>query len=86
MTQFVGILAATITSVASLPQLLKTWKTKKADDLSYGLLVFLVAGISLWLLYGVLIGAVPVVIESAVSLASVGSIAVLKIVYGRSDG
>jgi len=86
LTQFIGMAAATITSVASLPQLFKTWKSKKADDLSYGLLVFLVSGISLWLVYGVLISSVPIVIESAVSLASVGSIAILKTVYGRSDG
>lgn len=86
LIQLLGITAATITSVASLPQLFKTWKTKKADDLSYGLLAFLVSGIALWLVYGVLIRAVPVVLESAVSLASVGSIAVLKATYGRSHG
>lgn len=86
MTEYIGIAAATITSVASLPQLFKTWKTKKADDLSYGLLVFLVLGISMWLAYGALIGSLPVVLESAVSLASVGSIAILKMIYGRRHG
>lgn len=86
MTEYIGIAAATITSVASLPQLFKTWKTKKADDLSYGLLVFLVLGISMWLVYGALIGSLPVVLESAVSLASVGSIAILKMIYGRRHG
>lgn len=79
----IGIAAATITSLASIPQLVKTWRTKRAEDLSYGLLAFLIAGISLWLLYGVLVPAVPVILESLVSLASICAITVLKVRYGR---
>jgi MtN3 and saliva related transmembrane protein len=83
LTELIGVVAATITSFASLPQLYKTWTTKKADDLSYWMLAFLLFGITMWLVYGSLIDALPVVIESTVSLVSVGLITVLKFVYGR---
>jgi MtN3 and saliva related transmembrane protein len=83
--ELLGVIAATITSVASLPQLVKTWRTKKAGDLSYGLLAFLILGISLWLVYGALLPALPVVLESLVSLASILAITVLKIRYGRDS-
>jgi MtN3 and saliva related transmembrane protein len=83
LTVSIGIVAATITSLASIPQLVKTWRTKRAEDLSYGLLAFLLAGISLWLLYGFLVPSVPIILESLVSLVSIGAITVLKARYGR---
>jgi MtN3 and saliva related transmembrane protein len=85
LTIAIGIAAATITSLASIPQLVKTWKTKRADDLSYGLLAFLLLGISLWLLYGFLVPAVPIIIESVVSLASICAITVLKVRYAGAS-
>lgn len=85
LTVTIGVIAATITSLASIPQLVKTWRTRRADDLSYGLLAFLLAGISLWLLYGFLVPAVPIILESLVSLASICAITVLKVRYGRGS-
>jgi MtN3 and saliva related transmembrane protein len=82
LTVSIGILAATMTSIASIPQLVKTWRTKRAEDLSYGLLVFLLLGISLWLLYGLLVPALPIVLESVVGLGSIGAITILKVRYG----
>jgi MtN3 and saliva related transmembrane protein len=83
--EYIGIIAASITSFASIPQLVKTWRTKKANDLSYGMLVFLVIGISLWLVYGFLIGAFPVILESVISLSSILGILILKIIYERKN-
>lgn len=83
MIELLGIIAATITSIASFPQLIKTWKTKKADDLSYGLLIFLITGIGLWIVYGIMIKSIGVMLESAVSLASILGIFTLKVIYRK---
>jgi len=83
MIEIIGIVAATITAFGVFPQLIKTWQTKKAEDLSYGLLIFLIIGVSLWLVYGWMIKAIPVILESAISLSSILGVLVLKVIYGR---
>lgn len=53
--QILGMLAGTITSVTFLPQVIKVWKSRSAKDLSLVMLVLLMAGVSLWLVYGLVI-------------------------------
>ena len=81
MIEMIGIIAATITSFGAFPQLVKAYRTKKAEDLSYGLVLFLVIGVSLWLTYGVMINSIPVILESLVSLGLIMAILILKMVY-----
>jgi|TARA_Y100000310_G_C20669721_1_gene809586 MtN3 and saliva related transmembrane protein len=49
----VGIAAAIITLSGFLPQIFKSFKTKKMDDISYGMYFLLLFGMFLWLLYGI---------------------------------
>lgn len=53
--QILGMLAGTITSITFLPQVIKVWKSKSAKDLSLVMLVLLMIGVSLWLVYGLVI-------------------------------
>lgn len=85
MIEMIGIIAATITSFGAFPQLVKAYRTKKAEDLSYGLVLFLVIGVSLWLTYGVMINSIPVILESLVSLSLIMAILILKIVYRENQ-
>ncbi len=50
--EVIGITAAILTSSCFIPQILQGFRTKKLDDVSYGMLITLLAGISLWLVYG----------------------------------
>ena len=78
----VGLLAGTLTTIAFVPQLTKTWKTKSAEDISIGMFAIFCAGVLLWLLYGLLIGALPVILANTVTLVLAGAILVLKLRYG----
>ena len=49
----IGLLAAFCTTVANVPQVKKTWQTKRADDLSLKMLLLLMTGVGLWVVYGV---------------------------------
>lgn len=49
----IGLLAAFCTTVANIPQAKKTWQTRWADDLSLKMLLLLIAGVALWVVYGV---------------------------------
>lgn len=77
-----GLLAGTLTTIAFCPQLIKTWTTKSAKDMSFGMLATFCAGVLLWLVYGILIHSIPVIVANVVTLLLAGAILVLKIKFG----
>ncbi|MBI5856005.1 MAG: SemiSWEET transporter [Nitrospirae bacterium] len=77
-----GLLAGTLTTVAFFPQLLKTWRSKTAADVSLGMLVTFCIGVFLWLVYGILLGAMPIILANVVTLVLAGLILALKLRYG----
>ena len=82
---WLGILAGALTTFAAVPQLIKTWNTRHARDLSLWQLVILCAGIGLWLCYGLLVGDRPLVVANAFSLVCYLGLLVLKIHFDRAD-
>jgi 5'(3')-deoxyribonucleotidase/uncharacterized protein with PQ loop repeat len=78
----IGTVAALCTTLSFLPQLLKL-KKQGTNGLSSGMLASYLAGLSLWLVYGLLIGAVPVIAANAVSIVLVGAVAVRKLMLDR---
>jgi MtN3 and saliva related transmembrane protein len=77
----IGYLAATLTTIAFIPQVLHTWRLRSASGISLGMYVIFTIGIALWLLYGVLLGAWPIIIANAVTLALTTFVLVLAIRY-----
>jgi MtN3 and saliva related transmembrane protein len=77
-----GLAAGTLTTIAFLPQLIKTWKTRSAGDISFGMLATFTTGVFLWLVYGIAIDSLPVILANAVTLLLAGLILALKIRYG----
>lgn len=78
-----GYLAALCTTSAFVPQVLHTLRTRDVSGISVGMYSIFCAGIALWLAYGLLIDATPVVIANIVTLALASWILGLKIVIGR---
>lgn len=76
-----GFLAGFLTTVAFVPQLLKAWKSKSTKDISLGTFLLFVAGVSLWLAYGILIGNWPITVNNVVTLAIAAGILGLKLKY-----
>jgi MtN3 and saliva related transmembrane protein len=68
MVQTLGFVAGTLTAVAFLPQVIKTWRTRSAGDLSTSMLLAQSFGVALWIVYGVAIGSLPVIISNVVTL------------------
>jgi MtN3 and saliva related transmembrane protein len=77
----IGYLAATLTTLAFIPQVLHTWRLRSAGGISVGMYVVFTIGITLWLLYGVLLGAWPIILANAITLALALSILVMAIRY-----
>jgi MtN3 and saliva related transmembrane protein len=76
-----GLAAGALTTIAFVPQLLKTWKSRSAEDVSLGMLITFCTGVFLWFLYGLFIRSLPVILANAVTLLLAGTILVLKITY-----
>lgn len=77
----IGLVAGFCTTIAFLPQAVKTWKTKSAKDLSLGMYSILCTGILLWLIYGILIRDLPIILTNLATLSLAASILYFKISY-----
>ena len=78
----IGLIAGLLTTIAFIPQLAKTWKSKSAKDVSLVMFMTFTTGVLLWLIYGVLIQAPPLIAANVVTLLLAAAILGLKIRYG----
>ncbi len=77
----IGLVAGTLTTASFVPQLVKAWKTKSTTDISLAMYLIICTGIFLWLVYGILIGSLPVILANGVTLAIALLILLLKLRY-----
>ena len=76
---WIGIAAAILTTAAFAPQAVRAWRTRSTGDVSLAMFLMLVAGIALWLTYGILLADLPLILANAVTLVLAGAILVAKI-------
>lgn len=77
----IGIAAGICTTIAFLPQVLKTWRTKSAKDLSLGMFSIFCTGVALWLTYGILIRDLPIILANSFTFILAGSLLYFKLIY-----
>jgi len=77
--QLLGLLAGSCTTAAFIPQVVKTWKSRSAKDLSLGMFSIFCTGVLLWLAYGLLIMDIPVIIANMVTLVLASFLLALKL-------
>ena len=78
----IGALAAVLTTVAFVPQAWLTWKTRSAQGVSIGMYSIFTSGVALWLAYGMIIDAWPVIIANAITLMLALFILGMKLRFG----
>ncbi len=76
--QILGLVAGSLTTAAFLPQVIKTWKTKSAKDLSLGMFSLFCLGVALWLVYGFIVRDIPVIAANLVTLMLASTLLVFK--------
>ena len=81
----VGLVAGTLTSIASIPQVVKTLKTRHVRDISVWQPLFLAFGVALWMLYGILINDLPLILANITPLVCNVVLTGMKISYGWED-
>jgi len=83
MSDWIGYLAASLTTLAFLPQALHTFRTRDVSGISLGMYALFTAGVALWLVYGLLLRAWPIIVANAVTLALALTILAMKLRYRR---
>ena len=74
-----GFTAGTLTTLAFVPQVIKSWKSKSTQDVSLAMFLVLCTGILLWLTYGFLINNTPLIVANGFSLLLAGSFLIMKL-------
>ena len=78
---FLGFFAGAVTSLGFIPQLIKGYRTKKLDDVSYYMPFVLAVGMTLWLIYGVMLEKLPIIAANAFGIGSCLILIFLKKMY-----
>ena len=81
--EFFGYFAAILTTLAFVPQLIKTLKTKKADDVSLITLIMFLTGVAAWIIYGIQISSKPILIANIITFLLNFLILVFKLIYSK---
>ncbi|GBL46001.1 hypothetical protein SFMTTN_1813 [Sulfuriferula multivorans] len=80
---WIGLLAGALTTVAFIPQVIKIWRSKKADDISISMFLIFTIGVALWMVFGIQIGSLPVTLANAVTMVLALVILILKYRYRK---
>lgn len=80
-TEILGLVAGLGTSISSLPQLIKIFKEKKAENVSVIMLFVLVVAGILWTVYGFLKGDLPIILTNCIAVIINTITAILRVKY-----
>lgn len=81
--ELIGLVAATLTTSAFVPQVYKTWKTKDVEGLSLVMYIVFFVGVVLWLIYGILITSLPMIVANCFTTLLGGLLIYLKLKYRK---
>ena len=79
LTNLIGTVAGILTTIAFIPQVLKTWQTRSAGDISLLMFVLFSSGVLFWFIYGLRLHAMPIIIANGITLSLSASILVMKL-------
>lgn len=80
---FIGFAAGALTTLAFLPQVLHTYRSKSVDGFSYTTLVTFSVGVLLWFIYGVYLCSWPMILANGLTLVLQLPLLLMKLRYGR---
>ena len=87
MNDWIGYMAASMTTFSFVPQALHTFRTRDVSGISLGMYSVFTLGVALWLVYGFALGAWPVILSNLVTLGLAASILAMKLrIGGRRRG
>ena len=80
--EWIGGIAATLTTCSFIPQAWRVWQTRHTKDISLLMYTLFTFGVALWLVYGILLDAWPIIIANGITLVLAGAVLVMKLRFG----
>ncbi|MFZ7096330.1 SemiSWEET transporter [Luteimonas dalianensis] len=80
--EWLGYAAAVLTTLAFVPQALKTIRSRDTSGISLGMYVIFTIGIGFWFLYGLALGSWPMILANITTFALAAVILALKLRHG----
>ena len=80
-TTLLGLCAGTLTTLSFVPQVVKCWQRRSADDLSATMLLTFTAGVTLWTIYGITMGSWPIVAANGTTLLLAFTLIGMKVAF-----
>ena len=78
-----GFIAGALVTFSLIPQLIRVWKLKSAREISLLFTTSLLVGVLTWMVYGILLGLIPVIVWNAIGVALGALLLHAKIKYGK---
>lgn len=79
----IGTIAATCSVSAFLPQAWRIIRTRKTDDLSTTMWILQAIGFSVWIVYGLVLGELPIIVPNSICLVLSTFILTMKLLPSR---
>ena len=83
MIDYIGYLAGLLVTFSLMPQILRIYKLKSAHEISILYNTSLLVGVILWLIYGMILGLIPLIVWNAIGMIFVCLLLLAKMRYGR---
>jgi MtN3 and saliva related transmembrane protein len=80
--EWLGVVAATLTTLAFVPQAAQTIRTRDTRGISLGMYVVFTVGVAFWFGYGIVLGSWPMIVSNAITFVLAATILVLKLRHG----
>ncbi|SER98278.1 SemiSWEET transporter [Streptococcus gallolyticus] len=77
----IGLIAASLTTLGFVPQVVKVLKTKDTESISLGVYSMSVTGMLLWLAHGISISDIALIAANSISATLAGTILICKLIY-----
>ena len=78
----IGAVAGALTTIAFIPQVWRIWTTRSARDLSLTMYLTFTCGVALWFVYGLELGAWPIIACNGLTLLLAGTVLAMKLRFG----
>ncbi|MEQ1555202.1 MAG: SemiSWEET transporter [Gallionella sp.] len=82
LSDSIGSVAASLTTLSFVPQVWQVWKTRQAQAISLGMYSLFTLGVALWLVYGILLVSWPIIIANSITVILAGAVLVMKLKFG----
>ena len=81
-SDWLGSIAAILTTTSFIPQVIQVWRTRHTKDISFGMYVIFTAGVATWLAYGVMLNYWPIIIANGITVCLAGTVLLMKLRFG----